>query len=183
MPRTATITFSTATVWHVSKCFEGMLTMNNIDKINIRKAIRDDVADIVRMLADDRLGEKREQYTNPLPHQYYAAFEEIDRDKNNYLIVAEMDHKIIGTLQLTLIPYLTYQGGKRALIEAVRIDSAYRGKGIGKILFEWAIAKARTEGCHLIQLTMNKERPDTLEFYKKLGFVPSHEGLKLFLSK
>jgi GNAT superfamily N-acetyltransferase len=157
--------------------------MNNIGKINIRKATHDDVAEIVRMLADDRLGEKREQYTNPLPHQYYAAFNEIDADKNNYLIVAEIDNKVIGTLQLTLIPYLTYQGGKRALIEAVRIDSAYRGKGIGKILFEWAITKSGTEGCHLVQLTTDKERPDALEFYKKLGFVPSHEGLKLFLSK
>lgn len=157
--------------------------MSNIGKINIRGATREDVADIVRMLADDRLGEKREQYASPLPYAYYAAFDEINADKNNYLIVAEIDHKVIGTLQLTLIPYLTYQGGKRALIEAVRIDSAYRGKGIGKILFEWAIAKAVTEGCHLVQLTTNKQRPDALEFYKKLGFVTSHEGLKLFLNK
>jgi len=151
--------------------------------INIREAKRNDVADIVRMLADDHLGAEREQYTTPLPNQYYKAFDEIIDDKNNYLIVAEIDTRVIGTLQLTLIPYLTYQGGKRALIEAVRIDSSCRGKGIGRILFEWAIAKAKTEGCHLVQLTTKKDRPDALEFYKKLGFVPSHEGLKLFLNK
>lgn len=150
-------------------------------KIKIRKAARDDVADVVRMLADDQLGVEREQNLNPIPQQYYAAFDEINADKNNYLIVAEVDDKIIGTLQLTLIPYLTYQGGKRALIEAVRVDGAHRGRGVGKIMLEWAINEARNQGCHMVQLTSDKERQEALEFYKKLGFIPSHNGLKLHL--
>ena len=149
--------------------------------VHIRKATREDIVDIVRLLADDLLGSKRERFELPLPSVYYSAFEAVNSDKNNYLIVSEIDKKIVGTLQLTLIPYLTYQGRKRALIEAVRIDGSCRGQGIGKIMLEWAISKAREEGCHLVQLTTDKKRPDALEFYQKLGFIASHEGLKLHL--
>lgn len=149
--------------------------------IHFRKATRDDVLNIVRLLADDPLGAAREQYTEPLPTQYYAAFDEINADANNYLIVAVLDDQVVGTLQLTLITYLTYQGGKRALIEGVRTDQSVRGQGIGKAMLEWAIHKAKDEGCHVAQLTTDKKRPDALEFYKKLGFTASHEGMKLHL--
>jgi GNAT superfamily N-acetyltransferase len=148
-------------------------------KINIRKATPKDVATIVQLLAQDELGKLRESYQIPLPEQYYRAFEEINRDKNNYLLVAEEGDTIIGTLQLTIIPYLTYQGGKRALIEGVRVNQSYRGQGIGKQMIEWAIQKSRELSCHLIQLTTDKKRPESLEFYKKIGFINSHEGLKL----
>ena len=148
--------------------------------ISIRVATQQDVPEIVRLLADDDLGAKRERYENPLPKKYYSAFEEIHSDKNNFLIVTEIDNKVVGTLQLTYITYLTYQGGKRAIIEGVRTDSAYRGQGVGKIMLNWAISKAQEDGCHLVQLTTDKKRPEALEFYKKLGFIPSHEGLKLF---
>jgi GNAT superfamily N-acetyltransferase len=147
----------------------------------IRKATENDLSSIVKLLANDPLGMKRECYQDPLPESYRCAFSEINVDKNNFLAVVEEDNKIIGTLQLTFITYLTYQGGKRALIEGVRIDESYRGKGLGKKLFEWAIEKSREEKCHVVQLTTDKSRPEALEFYMKLGFSASHEGLKLHL--
>jgi GNAT superfamily N-acetyltransferase len=149
--------------------------------INFRKAVRADVPAIIRLIADDPLGATREQFSDPLPAVYYNAFDDIDSDKNNFLIVAEFDNQVIGTLQLTLITYLTYKGGKRALVEGVRTDKCVRGQGVGKAMFEWAIQKAKDKGCHVIQLTTDKKRPDALEFYKKMGFVASHEGMKLHL--
>ncbi len=149
--------------------------------IKIRLATRKDVSEIVRLLAEDVLGSKRECYEEPLPNDYYSAFEDISSDKNNFLIVAEIENNVVGCLQLTYITYLTYKGGKRALIEGVRIDSKCRGKGVGRIMLNWAISKSKEDGCHLVQLTTDKERPEALEFYKQLGFIPSHEGLKLFL--
>lgn len=149
--------------------------------IKFRKAERSDVTHIVRLLAEDDIGITREKYGELIQGSYYEAFDIINADKNNYLIVAELDNQIIGTLQITFITYLTYQGGKRASIEGVRTDQSIRGKGIGKIMLEWAIQKAKEEGCHVVQLTTDKRRPDALEFYKKLGFVVSHEGLKLHL--
>lgn len=148
---------------------------------NIRKARYEDLFHIVKLLAHDSLGKERESYQDPLPHNYYTAFCEIDNDANNFLIVIEDEKKIIGTCQLTIITHLTYQGGKRGQIEGVRIDEAYRGQGIGKLMIEWAINKSRELGCHLVQLTMDKKWLETIEFYKKIGFIASHEGLKLHL--
>ena len=146
-----------------------------------RAASKADVSDIVRLLADDPLGSKRETYTNPLPESYYVAFEAIDRDANNELIVAVLDEQVVGVLQLTYIPYLTYRGSWRALIEGVRVDASVRSGGVGRQLFSWAIDRAREKGCGLVQLTSDKTRPDAIRFYESLGFVSSHEGLKLQL--
>ena len=151
-------------------------------RFNIRKACRDDVPHIVRLLANDPLGKQREYYSEPLLDQYYTAFAEIDADKNNYLIVIEDDKKIVGTSQLTIITHLTYQGSKRGQIEGVRIDESHRGKGIGTQMIDWAINKSRELGCNMVQLTMDKKRHDTIEFYQKIGFEASHEGLKLLLN-
>ena len=110
--------------------------------VDFRPAIRADVECIVKMLADDVLGAKRENAVKPLPKSYYEAFEHIVGDPNNELVVADCDGKVVGVLQLTYIPYLTYQGSWRALIEGVRVRKDYRSKGIGKKLFTWAIERA-----------------------------------------
>jgi len=146
-----------------------------------RRASKDDVPSIVQLLADDPLGAKREAYGSPLPERYFSAFEAIDRDSNNELVVVELNHQVVGVLQLTYIPYLTYQGGWRALIEGVRVASHLRSTGIGRKLFEWAIGRARQRECRVVQLTSDKARPDAIRFYESLGFVASHEGMKLHL--
>ena len=148
--------------------------------ITFRKATKKDVPFIVEMLADDKLGALREKYQNPLPQLYYDAFEEIDLDKNQELIVIEnTNQEIIGTLQLSFISYLTYQGGIRAQIEAVRIRKDQRGKGYGEQFFKWAIERAKEKNAHVLQLTTDKQRPEAISFYQKLGFKASHEGMKL----
>ena len=149
--------------------------------LSFRRARPDDVPAIVRMLADDPLGAKRERYETPLPNSYVEAFRAIDRDANNELIVACQDGGVVGVLQLTFIPYLTYQGGWRALVESVRVDSRARSQGLGKALLEWAIARARERGCVMVQLTTDKTRAEAKRFYEGLGFVASHEGMKLHL--
>lgn len=155
-----------------------------VDEMNvtIRRATRVDIPDIVRLLADDPLGQHRESYSDPLPEIYFSAFERIDADPRNELMIAEVNGRVVGTLQLTLLPYLTYQGGTRAQIEAVRVDEAYRSRGLGRHLIEWAIERARQLGCHMVQLTTNAARPDALRFYERLGFVASHVGMKLELT-
>jgi GNAT superfamily N-acetyltransferase len=150
--------------------------------MTIRPTTKKDIPAIVQMIANDKLGRVRENYQEPLPQQYYDAFENIVADPNQELIVIEGESgQIIGTMQLTLIQYLTYKGGIRAQIEAVRIHEDHRGKGIGQQLFEWAIQRAKTKGAHVLQLTTDKKRPEALNFYEKLGFKASHEGMKLHL--
>ncbi len=147
----------------------------------IRRATQADLPAIVRLLADDPLGQQREQTTDPLPQSYYAAFNAIDRDPRNELVVAELHSQVVGTLQLTFLPGLSFQGGTRAQIEAVRIDQKYRGRKLGETLFQWAIERARKMQCHMVQLTTNAKRRDSQRFYERLGFVPSHIGMKLDL--
>ncbi len=148
--------------------------------MTIRKATEKDVEAIVQMLADDKLGMLRERYEVPLPDLYYKAFDHIQGDSNQELVVAEDENgNVIGTLQLSFIQYLTYQGGIRSQVEAVRIHKDQRGKGIGQELLKWAIARAQERGAHLIQLTTDKKRPEAVAFYQKLGFKDSHEGMKL----
>ncbi len=147
-------------------------------RVQIRLARRDDVPCVVRMLADDAIGATRERAETPLPDEYWTAFEAIDADPRQNLIVALLDDKIVGTLQLTFIPYLTHRGGERALIEGVRVDAAQRGGGVGRQMLEWVIEQARERGCRMVQLTTDKRRPDARRFYESLGFVASHEGMK-----
>jgi GNAT superfamily N-acetyltransferase len=149
--------------------------------VSFRAATSQDLPAIVSLLADDDLGSTREDPSIPLSRAYLAAFESIEADPNNELIVAVRDDQIMGVLQATFIPYLTYQGGWRALIEGVRVAKGARSAGIGRSMFKWAISRARERKCILVQLTTDKSRPDALRFYENLGFVASHEGLKLRL--
>ena len=150
--------------------------------MNFRKATRNDVNEIVQMIADDELGKTRENFQIPLPVAYLQAFENIDKDPNQELIVVENEKsEIIGTLQLSFIQYLTYRGGIRAQIEAVRIRKDHRGLGLGKTMFEWAIVQSRKRNAHLIQLTTDKKRPKAIKFYEDLGFKATHEGMKMHL--
>ncbi len=149
--------------------------------INIRRATMRDLPAIVQMLADDELGKGREDAGPDLNPRYKDAFSAIEADPNQFLAVAEDDGVVIGCLQLSFIPGLSRLGLWRGQIESVRIASSRRGSGLGRVMFEWAIATCRQRGCGLVQLTTDKARPDALRFYESLGFVASHEGMKLSL--
>lgn len=150
--------------------------------MKIREALKEDVRAIVELLADDPWGAKREIAEDPLPDQYYQAFEEITQDRNNQLlVVVDEKNKVIGTFQLTFIANMTYVGGMRAQIEGVRIHKDHRKIGIGEKVLEWTINLAKQKDCHLIQLSTFKERSNAYNFYEKQGFKATHEGMKLFL--
>ncbi|MEN7547583.1 GNAT family N-acetyltransferase [Rapidithrix thailandica] len=149
--------------------------------MRFRIASKEDVPAIVKLLANDVLGKTRERFQEPLPKEYYQAFENIVSDPNQELMVVEDEQasEIMGTLQLTFIQYLTYQGGIRAQLEAVRIREDIRGQGIGQKMLEWAIERAKIRKAHVLQLTTDKQRPEAIRFYEKLGFKASHEGMKM----
>ncbi|MDT7920575.1 MAG: GNAT family N-acetyltransferase [Meiothermus sp.] len=135
----------------------------------IRRARRDDLPEIVRPL-----GRTREA----LPERYYQA---IEADPHQFLAVVEQAGRIVGTFQLSLIPGMSLQGAWRAQIEAVRIDHSLRNQGLGRAVMGCAIEQARRRGCTLVELTTHKSRRDAHRFYQRLGFISSHEGMKLKL--
>ena len=148
--------------------------------IIIRRARRDDVASIVAMLADDRLGAARERLEDPLPPSYFRAFEAVDRDPNIQLVVAQdADGAVVGCLQLCILPGLSSQGASRGLIEDVRVAAPHRSRGIGEQLVQWAVSAARAGNCKLVELLTHNTRVDAQRFYERLGFARSHVGMTL----
>jgi ribosomal protein S18 acetylase RimI-like enzyme len=147
--------------------------------ITIRRTRRGDVPAIIAMLADDHLGRARERLEHPLPASYYDAFERVDRDPLLRLVVAEQGGRVVGSLQLCLLPGLSSQGASRGLIEDVRVASDCRGRGIGQQLVQWAVAEARATGCKLVELLTHHTRVDAQRFYERLGFARSHVGMTI----
>ena len=152
-----------------------------MDPIRFRPAGADDLPHIVALLADDVLGQGREDASLPLDRAYVDGFAAIQRDPNQLLVVAERAGAVVGCLQLSFIPGLSHRGAWRGQIESVRIAASHRGSGLGHHMFAWAIAECRRRGCRLVQLTTDKARPDARRFYEQLGFTASHEGMKLTL--
>lgn len=149
--------------------------------ITFRSAEFRDLDRILELLYDDVLGKERESISFQNKAKYKEAFNEIIDDKNNDVIVACFVGKIVGCMQITFIPNLTYCGGRRALIEGVRVAENMRGLGVGSKMISYAKKLSEEKNCVMIQLTTNKERPDALHFYIKNGFENTHEGLKLFI--
>jgi ribosomal protein S18 acetylase RimI-like enzyme len=158
--------------------------MTNMDMqannpITIRRAGRDDVADIIAMLADDHLGRARERLEEPLPEVYFKAFETIARDPNIEVMVAEEAGRVVGCLQLCILPGLSSQGASRGLIEDVRVASDRRSRGVGEQLVRWAVERSRARGCKVVELLTHHTRVDAQRFYERLGFSRSHVGMTI----
>ncbi len=147
-----------------------------------RAAREADLGALVRLLADDELGRVREKLTDPLPAAYAAALTEILQSDFTQLIVVEADGAVAGSLQLTLIPHLAYVGQRRAIFESVHVAPAFQNKGAGAFLVRYAIAVAQEAGCGQIVLTSSNSRTNAHRFWKRMGFVASHVGMKLHLT-
>jgi GNAT superfamily N-acetyltransferase len=148
--------------------------------VELRRATVADLPALVALLADDPLGTARETADGDLA-PYRRAFALLDADPAHLLVAAVDGDTLVGTLQLTVLPGLARRGALRAQIEAVRVAGAARGRGLGEAMIGWAVEEARRRGCALVQLTTDKSRADAHRFYERLGFVASHEGMKLQL--
>ncbi len=146
-----------------------------------RKASINDLKSIVALLVEDELGSTRDHLSEELDPKYLNAFKLIDKDPNQYLMVVEKDNQIIATCHLTIMPSLTFTGSTRMQIEAVRVSEKLRGQKIGEWMIERALEYGRENNVGIIQLSTNKKRPRAKNFYEKLGFEASHEGMKLYL--
>ena len=142
---------------------------------------REDLRAVLELLNDGKVGNILERIEDPLSKVYTDAFATVDADPNQLLLVGEVDGRIVASLQLTFIPGIASQGAWRAQVEAVRVAGEWRGQKIGEAMMRHVIALARERGCDRVQLTTNKERDDAQRFYRRLGFVASHEGMKLWL--
>lgn len=149
------------------------------DDVVVRVAQRRDVPEMVALLTDDMLGQVREGAADLEP--YYEAWDEIILDPNAEILILDLDGRVVGMAQLNYARGLGRKGMRRCTIEAVRVASNLRSKGLGAILIENCLDVARARGCGMVQLTTDKRRTDAHRFYQRLGFDASHEGMKLYL--
>ena len=78
-----------------------------------RTATRADVPAILALLDDDDIARSRQSgHVTPesVDAARWAAFEAIDADPRNELIVADQDGTVVGTCQLTFTPSLSRRG-------------------------------------------------------------------------
>jgi GNAT superfamily N-acetyltransferase len=151
--------------------------------MEFRLAERADVPAILELLADDDISRARGFGTVPeqVDAATWAAFEAIDADPGNELVVGVDGGDIVATCQLTFTPGLSRGGAWRMTIEAVRVRADRRGGGFGRRMMAYAVERARERGCRIAQLTTDKRRTEARRFYESLGFTASHEGMKLTL--
>ncbi|MFF6907525.1 GNAT family N-acetyltransferase [Streptomyces sp. NPDC012389] len=147
--------------------------------LEIRPVAETDLDAVVAMLADDPLGAQRESPDDLTP--YRTALRRLADDPNQHVVVAVREGRVVGTLQLTVVPGLSRRGAVRSIIEAVRIHADERGGGLGTQLIQWAVDESRRQDCQLVQLTSDATRKDAHRFYERLGFTASHVGFKLAL--
>ncbi|MBF4634800.1 GNAT family N-acetyltransferase [Agreia pratensis] len=151
----------------------------------LRRATIDDLPTIIDLLADDPISAARGDSADAGDREAYeSAFAAIDSDPAQRLLVAVDAHGsdstgvVVATMQLTVIPGLARRGSSRLQIEAVRVSSSQRNRGIGAAMMRWALADARAAGVPLVQLTSDAARVDAHRFYERLGFEASHVGFK-----
>jgi GNAT superfamily N-acetyltransferase len=149
--------------------------------VSIRPALAADLPAVAQLFADDELpGGASSAYAASGPG-HAAALAEIERDPNNRVYVAEWSGRIVGTFQLTFIRQLSYGGCLVAQIESVHVCSSARSHGVGAAMMRFAIEEARRRGALRVQLTSNLQRVRAHQFYERLGFRASHQGMKLYL--
>lgn len=147
--------------------------------VAFRPATLDDLPTIIALLADDdehSIG--REDPGLPLDPRYLAAFEVIETDPNQEVIVADQDGRVIGVMQLSYLPGLAFRGAWRGMIEAVRVARNVRGQRVGARMIEYANDRFRARGCRMVQLMSMQSRADAHRFYERLGWDKSHFGFK-----
>ena len=109
----------------------------------------------------------------------------IVRDDADYLL-AEINSEILGFLniqQSTRAEYPIFKEHLFALIENAVVDSKYRGKGIGTLLFNAATDWARNHGLRYVQISVWCANKGAQQFYIEQGFQPMTQKLELDLSK
>ena len=130
----------------------------------IRLVRSEDLALLIRILSQLKLGSIDQHYDFAKGEK---VLHKIIEDENYYLLVAELNNKIVGTATMLIQKNLTHNGRPYAHIENVVTDSEYRKKGIGRLLLSEFINVAKSLDCYKIILNCSFENS---KFYQSIGF-------------
>ncbi len=146
--------------------------------ITIRRAARRDIPALLRLYAGTLAHDAPDLLS---PGEADAIFDRIDADANQALLVAVQDLRVIGTLVLVVVPNLAHGGQPWAVIENVAVHTEMRGQGIGTLLMEEAVRRARGARCYKVVLSAHQSRTQAHELYRQLGLQQTHLGFEMLL--
>jgi len=134
-------------------------------EVKIRQATLDDVKDILQIYAESLdngkvLSVEKAQRVF-LKQQQYPDYK---------VFVAEYEQQLVGTFALLIMENMAHQGTPSAVVEDVGVIPAVQGKGIGKVMMEYALNYAKEKGCYKMSLSSNLKREKAHQFYESLGF-------------
>ena len=147
----------------------------------VRQATEEDIGRILELYRQLAITTSQaELLQSPSADDYRRVFAEISNYTGCELLVAEEQGEIIGTIVLLIVPNLSHRASPWALVENMVVDEGHRRQGVGKLLMDYAIARAKEAGCYRIVLTSDKRRGDAHKFYQSLGFEASSHGFRLY---
>jgi GNAT superfamily N-acetyltransferase len=147
--------------------------------IKIRKAIISDCERMMELVRELAIFERApDEVTVTLEHFIETGFGE--KPVWQALVAVNEEEKIIG-ISLYYMRYSTWKG-LRLYLEDLIVTFEYRGKGIGKMLFESTVEEARKMGINGIMWQVLDWNEPAIEFYKKYGADVSSEWLNCSLS-
>ncbi len=97
-------------------------------------------------------------------------FRKINTYPDYKLYVAVKDGQIVGTFTLLIMDSLAHRGKSSGIVEDVVVDEQWRGKGIGKLMMQFAMNYCKRDGCAKLALSSNMKRLAAHQFYESLGF-------------
>jgi Acetyltransferases len=155
----------------------GMLRMN----IKIRKAVASDCVQMMELIRELALFERApDEVTVTLEHFIETGF---GVKPVWYALVAvenrDGSEKIVG-ISLWYMRYSTWKG-LRLYLEDLIVTESYRGKGIGKKLFDETIAEAGKLGVSGMMWQVLDWNQTAIDFYRKYGADVSREWLNCSL--
>ena len=148
--------------------------------ISIRTATEEDIPRIQELYLQLAFTPPPPDAPRPSMEEYRRVFQEFGAMPGYELLVAEDGDTIVGTTVLAILPGMAHGISPFAVVEYVVVDKKRRGQGIGKLLMEYIIGRAKGAGCYKIMLTSDKRRTEAHEFYRSLGFEASAYGFRLY---
>lgn len=147
----------------------------------IKLATEEDIVRIVELYRELAITTSQVELSQgPSPDDYRRVFAEIFAVPGHELLVAEYQGEVVGTMVLLIVPNLSHSACPWAFVENLVIDRRHRRRGLGRLLMDYAIARAKEVGCYKIVLHSNKTRREAHRFYHSLGFVASAYGFSLY---
>jgi predicted N-acetyltransferase YhbS len=148
---------------------------------HIRLAEKIDIPRIVELYRELTITTSEVEHSHsPSLANYEHVFAEIRADPRQELLVVEEQGEVVGTIVLLVIPNLSHNATPWAFLENLIVTEKHRGKGLGRMLLEHAVRRARQSGCHMVELCSDVRRKEAHSLYNSMGFEPQAHCFRLY---